>query len=113
MRIGLVLNMRKFYFLRNEDVHGNSGTGVVAEGVIFDHGLGALTWLSDELTVAAFFGGIRGVRRLHGHDGKTEVIVEGVKKDAKKFEHCQDVVRGMKSRRKHNQSQGGTGDGSK
>lgn len=93
--------MRKFYLLRHEDVHNNSGTGVVAEGVIFDNGMGALTWLTDEPTVTTFVRGVRGVKRLHGHDGKTEVIIEGVKKDAVKFECCQDVVRTNKSKRKH------------
>jgi hypothetical protein len=93
--------MRKFYLLRHEDVHNNSGTGVVAEGVIFDNGMGALTWLTDEPTVTTFVRGVRGVKRLHGHDGKTEVIIEGVKKDAKRFEHCQDVVRTNKAKRRH------------
>lgn len=93
--------MRKFYLLRHEDVHNNSGTGVVAQGVIFDQGMGAMTWLTDEPTVTTFVRGIRGVKKLHGHDGKTEVIIEGVKKDAKKFEQCQDAVRTMKAKRKH------------
>jgi hypothetical protein len=93
--------MRKFYLIRHEDVHNNSGTGVVAQGVIFDQGMGAMTWLTDEPTVTTFVRGIRGVKKLHGHDGKTEVIIEGVKKDAKKFEQCQDAVRSMKAKRKH------------
>jgi len=100
--------MRKFYLLRHEDVHNNSGTGVVAEGCQFDNGIASMTWLTDEPTVTDFARGLRGVRRLHGHDGKTEVIVEGVKKDAKKFEYCQDVVRTRKSRRRHDSSQNDT-----
>ena len=96
--------MRKFYLLRHEDVHNNSGTGVVAEGVIFDNGMGALTWLTDEPTVTTFVRGVRGVKRLHGHDGKTEVIIEGVKKDAKKFENCQDAVRTKKAKRRNDES---------
>lgn len=100
--------MRKFYLLRHEDVHNNSGTGVVAEGVIFDFGMGSMTWLTDEPTLTMFVNGVRGIRRLHGHDGKTEVIIEGVKKDAKKFEHCQDAVRTMKSKRRNKTSQNET-----
>jgi len=46
--------MKKFYLLRHEDVHNNSGTGIVAEGVIFDNGMGAMTWLTDEPTVTTF-----------------------------------------------------------
>lgn len=100
--------MRRFYLLRHEDVHGNSGTGLVAEGVIFDNGMGALTWLSDELTLTTFVRGIQGVRRLHSHDGRTEAIVEGVKKDAKRFEQCQDIVRSLKAKNKHRKSQNET-----
>lgn len=96
--------MRKFYLLRHEDIHGKSGTGVIAEGVIFDNGMGALTWLSDEPTVTTFVRGIRGVKRLHSHEGKTEAIIEGVKKDTKRFEQCQDAVRSLKSKRKHDKS---------
>lgn len=96
--------MRKFYLLRHEDVHNNSGTGVVAQGVIFDNAYVAMTWLSDVLTVTTFAGGIKAVKRLHGHDGKTEVIIEGVKRDAKKFESCQDAVRTRKAKRRHAES---------
>lgn len=93
--------MRKFYLLRHEDVHDNTGTGVVAEGTIYDNGLGSMTWLTDEPTLTCFVGGIRAVKRLHGHGGRTDVIIEGVKKDAKRFEACQDAVRSMKTVKKH------------
>lgn len=81
--------MKKFYLLRNEDVNGNSGTGVVAEGVLFDNGLAAMTWLSDEPTVTTFVFP-RSIKKLHGHNGRTEVIMEG--KDPR-FELCQVSVR--------------------
>lgn len=97
--------MRKFYLIRHEDVHNNSGTGVVAEGVLFDNGMGALTWLTDEPTVTTFVRGVRGIQKLHGHGGKTEVIIEGAKRDAKKFEQCQDAVRSLKAKKKHMKSQ--------
>ena len=93
--------MRKFFLLRHEDVHNNSGTGVVAQGVQFDNGMASMTWLTDEPTVTNFNRGIQGVKRLHGHDGKTEIIVEGDKKDATKYEMCLDIVRARKSRAKH------------
>lgn len=93
--------MRKFYLVRHQDFHDNTGTGVVAEGVLFDNGMGALTWLTDEPTVTTFVRGIRGIRRVHSHQDRTETIIEGVKKDEKRFEQCQDSVRSMKSKRKH------------
>lgn len=88
--------MRKFYLLRHVDVHQNSGTGTVAEGVVFDNGLVAMTWLSDTPTMT-MFRKIQEVTKLHGHDDKTELIMEGKKKDEKKFEQCQDAVRQRKS----------------
>lgn len=71
--------MRKFYLLRHEDVHCNSGVGVVAEGVIFDDGSGAFTWLSKRKTVTVFLKA-GDVAELHGHNGRTEMIIEGKKK---------------------------------
>src|SRR4051812_5799748 len=88
--------MKTFYLMRSEDVHGNSGTGVVAEGIIFDSGMVAMTWLSDIPTVTSFRR-IQDVAKLHGHEGRTIVIVEGNRRQKKQFEKCQDVVRIKKS----------------
>ena len=87
--------MRKFYLLRHEDVNGHSGTGVVAEGVIFDDGTGAFTWLTPMKTVTVFMK-MADIRLMHGHDGRTEVIVEG----KKKFNECQENVRTLKIKQK-------------
>ncbi len=88
--------MKEFYLLRHEDVHNNSGTGVVAEGTIFDSGMCAMTWLSTHPTVTVF-DKIVTVKELHGHDGKTEVVVEG-KHD--KFEECKKIARAYTTARK-------------
>jgi len=81
--------MKTFYMLRHEDVHGNSGCGVVAEGVIFDSGTAVMTWISEVSTVTTFKS-IIDVKKLHSHDGKTEIIIEGVKKDEEKFKLCRE-----------------------
>ena len=91
--------MKTFYLLRHEDVHGNSGIGVVAEGIIFDSGMCAMTWLSDIATVTTFRR-IQDVNKLHGHDGKTEVIIEGSRGQTKQFAQCQDVVKMKKKVRR-------------
>lgn len=88
--------MKRFYLLRHEDVSGNSGTGIVAEGCIFDDGTGAMTWLSPIKTVVTFWK-IGEIKKLHGHEGRTEVIIEG--KD-KRFEWCQETVK-LKRRGQH------------
>jgi hypothetical protein len=85
--------MRKFYVNRSEDVHGNSGTGVVAEGIIFDDGTGAFTWLTPLKTVTVFLK-IADVKKLHSHNGRTVVIIEG----SKRFEACQAEARALKAK---------------
>lgn len=89
--------MRRFYLLRHEDLHNNSGTGVVAEGIVFDDGTGSFTWLTPIKTITNFWR-IKEIRDLHGHNGKTEIIIEGKNK---KFEECQQIVRMKKNNEKN------------
>ena len=66
--------MRAFLLVRDEDVTGVSGTGVVAEGVEFTGGAVALRWLSDWPTSVVFHDrGIESVRAVHGHGGRTRI----------------------------------------
>lgn len=88
--------MKVFYLLRHEDVSKNSGTGVVAEGIIFDNNMVAMTWLSKYPTITVF-PNISTVEKLHSHEGKTEVIIQGSRKSIQKFEDCKQKVRIMKS----------------
>lgn len=64
-----------FYLQRIEDESGISGTGRIAQGVIFDNGKVALTWLSEHPSVS-MYDNIGDVRTIHGHEGKTEVVME-------------------------------------
>lgn len=92
--------MKLFYLLRHEDVHGNSGTGVVAEGVIFDNGQAAMTWLT-EISTVTIYAKIGDVKKLHSHEGRTEVVIENVKKDQKKFEMCREMAKLKKDIKDH------------
>lgn len=83
--------MRKFYLNRHEDIHGNSGIGVVAEGILFDDGTGAFTWLTPMKTVTIFLK-LSDVKKLHDHNGRTNLVLEG----SKNFEACQATARAMK-----------------
>lgn len=67
--------MKVFYLNRTEDESGVSGTGRVAQGSIFDNGKVAITWLSEHPTVTVY-DNIGEVHAIHGHGGKTEVIME-------------------------------------
>jgi hypothetical protein len=65
--------MRFFYLHRKNDVSGVSGTGIIAHGVEFDHGMCAFTWISPyhKVDIAA---NVKTIEQVHGHGGDTQVI---------------------------------------
>ena len=66
---------QRFVLLRHEDETGVSGTGVVAEGVLFTNGVVALHWTSEFPTSVVFHHrGMESVEHVHGHNGKTEIV---------------------------------------
>ena len=64
-----------FYLKRAEDESGVSGTGRVAQGFVFDNGKVAVTWLSEHPSVTVY-DSIGEVHAIHGHGGKTEIVME-------------------------------------
>jgi len=72
--------MKNFWLNRKEDESGVSGTGRVAQGVEFDNGKCALTFLSDKTSIdassVAVYDSIEDVKKIHGHGGKTKVEYE-------------------------------------
>ncbi len=68
-------NMRTFKMDRHQDLSGNSGTGIVAEGVEFSDGTVALRWLTDTATTT-FYDNIDHVMQLHHHEGATEIVFD-------------------------------------
>lgn len=63
---------RRFVLDRIEDVTGVSGTGVVAEGVLFSNGVIALQWTSEFPTSVVFHQrGLESVTAVHLHHGST------------------------------------------
>jgi hypothetical protein len=66
---------RAFQLVRDTDLTGVSGTGVVAEGVAFSDGTVALRWLSAWPTSVVFHDrGIEAVEAVHGHGGATRIV---------------------------------------
>lgn len=65
-------DMRRFVLVRNEDVSGTSGTGVVAEGVQFSNGRVSLHWISQYECVEDL-ANVAIVEQIHGHEGKTKI----------------------------------------
>jgi hypothetical protein len=69
------VNHRRFALVRDEDVSGVSGTGVVAQGVEFTDGTVALRWTSAWPTSVVFHDrGMDAVDAVHGHNGKTRIV---------------------------------------
>lgn len=65
--------MRRFQLVREVDVTGVSGTGVVAEGVVFSTGWVALTWLT-AINSLVFYPAMANVEHIHGHQGSTRIV---------------------------------------
>ncbi len=66
---------RRFQLVRDEDVSGVSGVGIVAEGVEFTTGVVALQWAGGFPTSVVFHErGVESVQAIHGHGGKTRIV---------------------------------------
>ena len=64
--------MRMFHLVRIEDVSGISGTGIVAEGVLFSTGKCVLAWVTEYQSVAVY-DSIEELEAIHGHNGRTKI----------------------------------------
>lgn len=66
---------RRFVLDRGVDVTGVSGTGIVAEGVLFENGVACVQWLSDFPTSVVFHQrGMESIDAVHGHHGQTRIV---------------------------------------
>lgn len=67
--------MRTFYLERKQDMSGVSGTGRVAEGVVFSTGTVALHWcVSDKPQCTSLWESLADLEAVHGHEGATQVV---------------------------------------
>ena len=66
----------RFELHRDVDETGVSGTGVVAEGLRFSDGTCAMRWKTEH-TSTAVYRSLIDVQKIHGHDGKTRVVMVG------------------------------------
>ncbi len=66
--------VRPFYFKRNEDKSGISGTGIVAVGVILPSGKCVIEWITF-LSSVNMYQNFDHVKKIHGHEGSTEIIM--------------------------------------
>lgn len=66
--------MKLFQLVRDTDVTGVSGTGVVAEGVVFTDGRVALRWTVGDHKSTVLWDDIESVEIIHGHNGSTRLV---------------------------------------
>jgi hypothetical protein len=64
--------MKLFYLERLIDDSGVSGTGKVAEGVVFKNGEAALHWLGKRSSITIYHS-IDELVEIHGHGGHTQL----------------------------------------
>jgi hypothetical protein len=64
--------MRTFHVIRIEDVSGVSGTGVIAEGVLFSNGKVFVNWLSMH-KIVEMADSVAEWQAVHGHEGRTQI----------------------------------------
>jgi hypothetical protein len=65
---------RTFWLDRRTDVTGASGTGHVADGVLWPDGTVTIKWLGRYASEVSWPQGMTAVEAIHGHDGRTTVI---------------------------------------
>lgn len=69
------MTARTFRLIRDVDVSGISGTGIIAEGVIFSDGQVSLHWVNTPYpTTTLHPQGLDSVMYVHGHGGKTRLV---------------------------------------
>lgn len=66
--------MRRWLMIREEDISGVSGIGIVAEGVEFSNGWVAVTWDS-RYTSVTVYSSISVAQTVHSHKGQHETKV--------------------------------------
>lgn len=66
--------LQEFYLLRIKDIHGISGLGIVARGIILPSHRVVMEWVMPHETIT-YFQNIGEVSAIHSHGGATKVIL--------------------------------------
>jgi hypothetical protein len=64
--------MKRFVLNRKEDKGGVSGTGIVAEGIVFSNGKCVISWRT-KYTSVAIYDDLKTLEAIHGHGGATQI----------------------------------------
>lgn len=65
---------RRFQLHRDVDVTGVSGTGIVADGILWPDGTASVRWCSDHPCVVFWDRGWESVEHVHGHNGASRIV---------------------------------------
>lgn len=71
-QIPIISRTCRFILVRNKDATGVSGTGVVAEGIVFTNGMTVILWLRKPYAMG-IYQTLNDVISVHGHEGATEI----------------------------------------
>ncbi|GHA95305.1 hypothetical protein GCM10010330_56820 [Streptomyces tendae] len=83
---------RRFHLQRTHDVTGVSGTGRVANGVLWPDGTVSIRWAGDRPSTV-FWDDVAHAEAVHGHGGHTAIVWDDPDPDpapAGDCEHCPD-----------------------
>jgi hypothetical protein len=67
---------RPFVLARDVDHTGASGTGIVADGVLWPDGTVSIRWRGERPSIV-FWHSLADARAVHGHEGSTRFVWEG------------------------------------
>lgn len=68
-------HLTSFKLVREDDVTGISGNGIVAYGCHF-HRSAVMEWATEIPSIAYYPGGLNQIEKLHGHGGKTKIEMD-------------------------------------
>lgn len=72
--------MRLYELVREHDISGVSGVGIVAQAVEFASGKTVVAWLDDRgarVASVSVFDSVDDAERIHGHGGATRFVLIG------------------------------------
>ena len=82
--------IKEFHLVRIEDETGISGTGMVARGVILPSGAVVMEWQTFHSSIC-YYKNIGDVEEIHGHNGKTLVVMGPPQTDKKRGRKKKDA----------------------
>lgn len=86
----MTIQPRRFHLQRNHDVTGVSGTGRVANGVLWPDGTVSIRWAGDRPSTV-FWDDVAHAEAVHGHGGHTRIVWDDPEPAAAgECEHCPD-----------------------